>query len=178
MASDPRSSCGRLFTRRAMLSAAGVVAPASLLGSGIVQEGVKRWPSAPPAGCPFPPSPSLSGIAFTGRHSDYNVADTWYPSWASDGRLYSPWTDGACPRLDGSRESSNSALGVRAQTGQAVLEGDDPLNLKIYSLGVSEADASPYLGRYPCGSLVHEGVWYYGTYTLSPHGRTVYGKTT
>ncbi len=29
-----------------------------------------------------------------GFHSDYRFADTWYPSWAADGNLYSPWTDG------------------------------------------------------------------------------------
>jgi hypothetical protein len=27
-------------------------------------------------------------------------------------------------------------------------------------------DPRPYEGRYPCGSLVHNGVWYYGTYCL------------
>jgi hypothetical protein len=30
--------------------------------------------------------------------------------------------------------------------------------------------ALPYQGRYPCGSLVHDGVWYYGTYCLGPSG--------
>ena len=29
-----------------------------------------------------------------GRHAAYTGADTWYPSWASDDILYSPWTDG------------------------------------------------------------------------------------
>lgn len=161
------------ITRRTLLQSAASLVPAAVLA----QNQPRPWPSQPPPGCPFPPSPSLRGIAFTGRHSDYNVADTWYPSWASDGKLYSPWTDGSCPRLDGSREKSNSGLGPRAQTGHAVLEGDDPLNLRIYSLGLAEADASPYQGRYPCGSLVHNGVWYYGTYTLSPNGTTPYGKT-
>jgi hypothetical protein len=136
---------------------------------------LRRWNSPPPPDCPFPSSRTITGIAFTGRHSDYKVADTWYPSWASDDRLYSPWTDGTCPRLDGGVERSDSSRGPRAQTGQAVLEGGDPLNLKIYSLGLVEADASPYLGRYPCGSLVHNGVWYYGTYTLAPLAKTRYG---
>lgn len=27
-----------------------------------------------------------------------------------------------------------------------------------------------YPGRYPCGSLMHEGIWYYGTYLLGPDG--------
>ena len=29
---------------------------------------------------------------------------------------------------------------------------------------------APYEGRYPCGSLVYNGVWYYGTYCLHPAG--------
>ncbi|MBN2326924.1 MAG: hypothetical protein JXR73_07205 [Candidatus Omnitrophica bacterium] len=133
------------------------------------------WPSRPPADCPFEPSDQITGVAFTGRHSDYYLADTWYPTWASDGNLYSPYTDGSCPRLDGSRENSNSSRGEYATTGQAVLEGDDPLHLKIYSLGLTGAGALPYKGRYPCGSLVHNGVWYYGTYCLAPDGSTTYG---
>lgn len=137
------------------------------------------WASQPPADCPFEPSEEIVGVAFLGVHSDYYVADTWYPSWASDGNLYSPWTDGSVPRLDGSRESSNSGHGGRpasmTTTGQAVLEGDDPLNLKIYSLGLATATAAPYQGRYPCGSLVYDGVWYYGTYCLAPDGLVRYG---
>jgi hypothetical protein len=55
------------------------------------------WKSTPPADCPFPPSDQFRGLEFTGRHAEYTNADTWYPSWASDGNLYSPWTDGkAC----------------------------------------------------------------------------------
>jgi fibronectin-binding autotransporter adhesin len=46
-----------------------------------------QWRSAPPADCPFKPSASLTGIEFTGRHSDYRCGDTFYPSWASDGNL-------------------------------------------------------------------------------------------
>ena len=56
--------------------------------------GLKVWPSQPPAGIPFAPSTELTGIAFTGRHAQYGHADTWYPSWAANGNLYSPWTDG------------------------------------------------------------------------------------
>ena len=168
--------------RRGFLRSLLVAIPAGLPGGDLHgQEAnaptARVWRSKPPGNCPFPQSKDIAGIAFTGRHSDYKVADTWYPSWASDGRLYSPWTDGTCPRLDGSIERSDSSLGARAQTGQAVLEGDDPLNLKIYSLGLVEADASPYLGRYPCGSLVVNGVWYYGTYTLAPQGKTRYWAT-
>jgi hypothetical protein len=141
------------------------------------------WPSTPPDDCPFEQSSQLVAILFTGVHSNYKVADTWYPSWAADGNLYSPWTDGWAPRLDGGRElsSSNGYKGDRtrrqATTGQAVMIGDDPVNLKIHSLGLTKGDPYPYGGRYPCGSLVYNGVWYYGTYCLAPYGTTKYGDT-
>ena len=51
-------------------------------------------PDIAPADCPFPKSPMFGGIEFTGRHAEYTQADTWYPSWASDNKMYSPWTDG------------------------------------------------------------------------------------
>ena len=78
------------------------------------------WTSAVPDDCPFERSPTLTGIFFTGRHSDYRCGDTFYPSWASDGNLYSPWTDG---KTDG--VVSQSGKGANAQTGHAVMIGDD-----------------------------------------------------
>ena len=122
------------------------------------------WPSEPPENIPFEQSKELVGILFTGKHSDYRVADTWYPSWASDDNLYSPWTDGT---TDGIKSSSG---GPNATTGQAIMIGDDPLNLKIKALGLTKGNPHPYQGRYPCGSLVHNGIWYYGTYCLGPAG--------
>jgi hypothetical protein len=133
------------------------------------------WPSRPPADCPFEPSRDIVGIAFLGVHSDYQFADTWYPSWASDGNMYSPYTDGSVPRADGQRDNSNSGVGPDAVTGQAVMIGDDPVNLEVISLGLTKGDPSPYRGRYPCGSLVHNGIWYYGTYCLAPDGMVRYG---
>jgi len=124
----------------------------------------KAWPSQPPAGCPFKPSETLTGIVFTGRKAAYTGADTWYPSWASDGSMYSPWTDGNVNGLN-----SNSA-GKDATTGQARIVGDDPLALKVVDQSVFKSSPLPYAGRYPCGSLVHDGVWYYGTYCLHPSG--------
>jgi len=53
-----------------------------------------------------------------------------------------------------------------ASTGQARIVGDDPLQLEIVNLGTFASDPAPYTGRYPGSSLVHDGVWYYGTYTL------------
>ena len=84
------------------------------------------WESKIPADCPFQKSASLTGVFFTGRHSDYRCGDTWYPSWASDGNMYSPWTDG---KTDGIPCSSGS--GQNAETGHAVMIGDDPLSLTI-----------------------------------------------
>ena len=34
------------------------------------------WQSPVPDGCPFPKSTSLTGVFFTGRHSDYRCGDT------------------------------------------------------------------------------------------------------
>jgi hypothetical protein len=140
-----------------------------------------EWQSVPPAGIPFAPSKDFSRIIFTGKSSDYNVADTWYPSWASDGHLYSPYTDGSVQGLhsvsdsQGVRHNPATRLYPTASTGQAVMIGDDPMNLELRSLGVHFADSEPYVGRYPCGSLVHDGVWYYGTYCLNPAASTDYG---
>jgi hypothetical protein len=129
-----------------------------------------RWPNVPPDGCPFEQSSSLSGVAFSGRHAEYTNADTWYPSWGSDGNLYSPWTDGEvngvnCMSLN-MRLVDPNASNTLAATGQAKIVGDDPMRLEITNLPLSTGDPAPYGGRYPCGSLVHDDVWYYGTYTL------------
>lgn len=124
------------------------------------------WKSEAPRDCPFPQSKSLTGIYFTGRHSDYYCGDTWYPSWASDGNLYSPWTDGSTVGVGCSSDG-----GAVTHTGNGLLIGDDPLSLTVRNTSPPQAaGALPYQGRYPCGSLVHNGVWYYGTYCLGPAG--------
>ena len=123
------------------------------------------WPSDPPKDCPFGPSQIISGLEFTGRHAHYANADTWYPSWASDGNLYSPWTDG---EVNGVKAQS---FGPTANTGFAAIAGDSPLHLTILNPGTVAGDPKPYQGRYPCGSLVYKGVWYYGTYCLMDGGK-------
>jgi len=129
------------------------------------------WPSEIPTDCPFPRSPTLTGVYFTGKHSDYHCGDTFYPSWASDGNLYSPWTDGT---TDGAKCYSGDLPKHGAKTGHAVMIGDDPLKLEIKNTSPpKEAWAKPYRGRYPGGSLVHNGIWYYGTYCLGP--KATYG---
>ena len=123
------------------------------------------WPSTPTPGCPFPGSATLTGIGFTGRHAEYGGADTWYPSWAADDNLYSPWTDGSVNGLGA------SSAGANASTGHATILGHDPLHLVLTNQGNFKSSPLPYEGRYPCGSLVYGGVWYYGTYCLHPAGR-------
>lgn len=109
----------------------------------------------------IPQSTAIKNIQFTGRYANYTDADTWYPTWASDGNLYSPYTDGMVEGI-----GAGSWAGPKATTGQAKIEGDNPLDLKVTSLGVYMASATPYMGRYPCGSLIYNDVWYYGTYSL------------
>jgi hypothetical protein len=134
------------------------------------------WKSETPSDCPFRQSNDFMGIKFLGIKSGFYVGDTWYPTWGDDDNLYSPFTDGLCPRLDGSRDDSNSN-GENATTGHGVIQGDDPLNLKIYSLGLSQAAPLPYKGRYPCGSLMYNKIWYYGTYCLGPDASAYYGDS-
>ena len=150
-----------------------IMAGASALGdtstSGEAENGF-HWKSEVPQGCPFEQSKTLTGIFFTGRHSDYRCGDTFYPSWASDGNLYSPWTDG---KTDG--VGCGSGGGENARTGHAVMIGDDPVELVIKNTSPpKKAGAKPYRGRYPCGSLVYNGIWYYGTYCLGPAGGYVH----
>ena len=121
----------------------------------------KVWVSEPPEFCPFRQSDLYSAIAFKRKYVSYTDADTWYPSWASDGNMYSGWTDGEI-----NLEGCQSGGGAKARTGSAKIVGDDPMNLQITSLGTENASALPYGGRYPCANLVYNGIWYYGTYGI------------
>jgi hypothetical protein len=120
----------------------------------------RLWPAWQVEDSPFEPSQELIDIGFTGRYANYTGADTWYPSWASDGHLYSPFTDGWVQGVHSWSQGEN------ATTGHARIVGDDPMDLRIDNVGVHTASSLPYGGRYPAGSLVHDGVWYYGTYCL------------
>lgn len=146
------------------------------------------WPGAFPPDAPMRPDPRWKGIRFTGRYANYTNADTWYPTWAEDGHLYSPWTDGyivegspsTYQRFEESHppHACNSVfwLGRRPATAQARIEGDDPMHLRIVDLppriegepwpAVGPGETAKFHGRYPCGSLHHNGVWSYGTYLL------------
>ena len=138
------------------------------------------WQSETPEDCPFIQSKEFNGIKFMGIKSGYHYGDTWYPTWADNDTLYSPWTDGRTKRLDGYKDISQSGIDpVHIQTAQGVIVGDDPLTMKAYSIGLwIWSPAAPYHGRYPAGSLIHNGVWYYGTYCLDPKGSTEYGGHT
>jgi len=135
------------------------------------------WPSEVPEDCPFKQSAEFNAIKFLGIKSGYRYGDTWYPAWASNDTLYCPWTDGKTKRLDGYIDWSQSWVDpVHITTGQGVIAGDDPLTVKAYSIGLDKSSpAFPYKGRYPCGSLVHNGVWYYGTYCLGPDDNAKFG---
>lgn len=144
------------------------------------------WKSNPPEGIPFENSKMFKGIEFLGIKSGFLYGDTWYPSWASNDTLYSPWTDGRTKRLDGNIEIANSGYTEKGipfdskyhnTTAQGVIIGDDPLTLKSYSTGLFTAASFPYQGRYPSGSLLYNGVWYYGTYLLDPSAQATYGDT-
>ncbi|TRZ89008.1 hypothetical protein D4R89_06870 [bacterium] len=119
------------------------------------------WRSVLPEPCPFELSKDIVGVAFTRNYVAYTDADTWYPSWAPDGNMYSAWTDGEI-----GEEAVQSGGGARARTGNAKIMGDDPLNLTILSLGTEPASALPYGGRYPSANLVHNDIWYFGTYCI------------
>jgi hypothetical protein len=129
------------------------------------------WPNQPPQDCPFEQSKQLTGVFFTGTYHSRSYGDTWYPSWASDGNLYSPWTDG---KTEGMTSHSYVKENWKiATTGNAVMIGDDPRKLIVKNTSPPQEEGSlPYEGRYPCGSLVYNGVWYYGTYCLGPHPLT------
>jgi hypothetical protein len=118
------------------------------------------WPSGPPPGIPFAASKAFTGIAFIGRFVHYGNADTWFPTWASNGNLYSSWTDGKVNGI------TSFSLGPMATTGHATILGEDPLHLTITNVGRYASSPLPYKGRYPAGGLVYNGVWYYGTYLL------------
>jgi prolyl oligopeptidase len=132
------------------------------------------WPNEPPKDCPFEQSKQFAKVYFTGAYCGQPYGDTWYPSWASDGNMYSPWTDGTTEGVT-SVSIENETDWKIATTGNAVMIGDDPQDLTIKNTSPPQiASPKPFEGRYPCGSLVYNGVWYYGTYCLGPKPTTRY----
>src|SRR6266436_8027294 len=81
------------------------------------------WPDATANDCPFPRSTRISAeVRLTGRTfmAPQSGADTWYPSWASDGSLYSTFADGTVNGF-----TVQGYQGPESQrTGHARIEGD------------------------------------------------------
>ena len=141
-----------------------------------VQNPVRAWTAWPasgpansstPASCPFAPSAELVGFEFLRNGiANYGGADTWYPTWAADGTMYTPWTDGSVGAVHSGSGGHGPGEVGNSTTGQATVTGDDPYNLTLTGVTTFTSNTAPYQGRYPCGSLFYEGVWYYGTYSL------------
>jgi hypothetical protein len=127
------------------------------------------WPNTPPNSIPFPQSTDLIDFEY---NLGFNAvppgigADTWYPSWAADGNLYSSWTDGT---VNGVRSSSTGE--TSATTGYATIIGDDPFNLTVVNVATYNEGAGPYQGRYPSLNFYLNNTWFYGTYSLENYGK-------
>lgn len=135
----------------------------AILSTGLIHAQEKKnlyfWETGAPDIIPFEQSDELLEIGFTGRYVNYTRADTWYPTWADDGNLYSPYTDRAVNGILSISDADWQDQGTEnTTTGHAIITGDDPMKLEVKSLGVEKADAAPYRGRYPCGSLIYNGI--------------------
>lgn len=147
-----------------------IAAGSELAKSPATAGNTKFWPSQVPAGCPLAQSDKYFALGFTGQFAVYSNADTWYPSWGADDRLYSPFTDGTVTGPDDSGEEKtvkSFSGGATAVVGHAIITGSDPMNLSISEPGLITGNPAPYQGRYPCASLYKDGVWYIGTYALN-----------
>lgn len=155
------------YTRRTFL-ALGLSALAARSGISAQAAAVHpypgKWDSQAPAPCPISRSQKWRGVFFTGRHQEYADADTWYPSWASDGVQYSSFADGSVLDAAGKKIEAACGEGFDSTTGFAKIVGDDPMHLEVTALGNWKSSAMPYGGRYPCANLLVDGIWYYGTY--------------
>ncbi len=168
----------RVFPQVAGWHPGRILWPAMLLGCATaapLAPDTKVWPTLVPDGCPLARSADFVALGFTGNVVNHSEADTWYPSWGADGRLYSPFTDGTVDQVkpDGSIEKIKSwSGGGGAVVGHAIIEGDDVRQLKLIEPGLIAGAPAPYEGRYPCASLHFNGVWYVGTYALAgaPYG--------
>jgi len=96
-----------------------------------------------PPNCPFKQSPEFTGVAIVEQHNWYGNSDTWYLSWASDGKLYSGWTDGDIGGM-----ASYSGHGEHSTTAASKIISDDPMNLTVQNLSLYTSSARPYVGRY------------------------------
>jgi spore germination protein YaaH len=123
------------------------------------------WASTPPADCPLARSTKWSAVRFGAGRNYENVgirADTWYPSWAENGDLYTPFEDGEI--VVG--ETNTTVRAMASRNGWAILRGDDALSLEVVAASNAPAvNASAEIfarcnQNYVYSSLVHDGVWY------------------
>jgi len=143
-----------------------------------------------PGTMPYPPSKDITGWEFkSGCNPGYgsgsvkgSSADTFFPTWAADGNLYTGFTDGNVhddiTHTNTNAKSEGSAPLYTVRHGQAAIVGDDPFELKLTKVkSFSNQSAWPYGGRFPSGSLVYKGTWWYGTYYVPqyPKGPLVGG---
>ncbi len=127
--------------------------------------GLWIWDRTPPADCPFPLSTDVPGIAFTGRASNQNFCDTWMPTWAADGNMYSTWQDGVLTTAPFNGVGGFFGGTDPAQNGWAKIVGNDPQDLLVADAGMMAGPRTPYAARFPGANFVYNGTWYYGTYS-------------
>ena len=79
------------------------------------------------------PAPTCLGLQWFVRR---------YPSWAADGNLYTPWTDGT---VNGVHSSSGGEpqQGYNSTTGHAVVVGDNPFSLQVLNVTTVVASTFP-----------------------------------
>ncbi|MBV8880197.1 MAG: PKD domain-containing protein, partial [Planctomycetaceae bacterium] len=124
--------------------------------------GLWIWPRSLPAGCPVPLSTDMPGIAFVGRAATAHFCDTWMPTWASDGAMYSPWQDGVLTTEPFVNMGGWHAGDATALNGWGKIVGNDPQDLLLTNAGELAGPRGNWSGRYPAAIFAKDGVVYYG----------------
>eukprot|EP01084_Bolivina_argentea_P208257 355142_1 len=128
-----------------------------------------------PHSIPFNKSTDIIGWEYLNNSNfmyggSFNSADTWYPSWSQNGNIYSPFTAGTVflsKTINFTSDSVGVGINLNSSTGYAIISGDTPNDLTIIKAGIYTSSSYPYEGRYPCGSLVYNDIWFYGTCFLN-----------
>ena len=137
--------------------------------------GWREWPQhAPFADNPFAQSPLYSKLEFDGLFAVYGngarAADTFYPVWSKQGKIYSTYTDGTVDGL-GCGDPGGAVVASVKPGSQALLGGF--CNLTTTNKGCIPGGGSGapfYPGRYPAASMYFNGTWMIGTYGLGGFG--------
>eukprot|EP01084_Bolivina_argentea_P119225 211420_1 len=132
------------------------------------------WMNKPPADIPFEKSTDILGWDYLNNTNyQYGGADTWYPSWSADGKMYTSFTDGSVVvdnndiNITIHSGSGSGGNNWNSTTGYVTVIGDSPSSLKLINGGTFVSSTYPYRGRYPCGQLMYNNTWFYGTYLLN-----------